>query len=62
MKTGFRLIRARPSFYMITDNSNVSLGIIDCSLYTRRIPLKDDFHRKKNGDAWTTWTLWPRLL
>ena len=32
---------------MITDNPNVSLGIVDCSLYTRRIALKDDYHKKR---------------
>ena len=42
MKIRLRLIRARPNFYMISDNINVSLGIMDCSLYTRRIALKDD--------------------
>ena len=47
MKVRLRLIRARPNFYMISDNSNVSLGIVDCSLYTRRIALKDDYHRKR---------------
>ena len=31
---------------MISDNPNVSLGIVDCSLYTRRIALKDDYHKK----------------
>ena len=66
MKIRLRLIRARPNFYMISDNPNVSLGIVDCSLYTRRIALKDDFHKKK----WTcslmplwntiTWRLWQR--
>ena len=25
-----RLIRARPNFYMFSDNPNVSLGIVDC--------------------------------
>ena len=40
-----RLIRARPSFYMISDNSTVSFVIADFSLYTRRIALKDDYHR-----------------
>ena len=25
-----RLIRARPNFYMISNNPNVSLGIVDC--------------------------------
>ena len=46
MKNLLRLIRAIPTFYMISDNPNVSLGIVDCSLYTRRIPLKDDYHKK----------------
>ena len=32
---------------MIGDNPNVSLGIIDCSLYTRRIALKDGYHKKR---------------
>ena len=41
MKIRLRLIRDRPIFYMISDNPNVSLGIVDCSLYTRRIALKD---------------------
>ena len=41
------LIRARPSFYIISDNPNVSLGIMDCSLYTGRIALKDDYHKKR---------------
>ena len=47
MKIRLRLIRARPNFYMISDNANVSLGIVDCSLYTRRIALKDDYHKKR---------------
>ena len=47
MKLWLRLIRARPIFYMISDNPNVSLGIVDCSLYTRRIALKDDYHKKR---------------
>ena len=32
---------------MNSDNRNVSLGIVDCSLYTRRIALKDDYHKKR---------------
>ena len=40
MKIKLRLIRARPNFYMISDNHNISFGIVDCSLYTRRIGLK----------------------
>ena len=47
MKTRLRLIRARPIFYMISDNPNISLRIVDCSLYTRRIALKDDYHKKR---------------
>ena len=47
MKIRLRLIRARPNFYMISDNPNVSLEIVDCSLYNRRIALKDDYHKKR---------------
>ena len=47
MKIRLQLIRARPNFYMISDNPNVSFGIVDCSLYTRRIALKDDYHKKR---------------
>ena len=47
MKIRLRLIRARPNFYMISDNPNVSLGIVDFSLYTRRIALKHDYHKKR---------------
>ena len=47
MKIRLRLIRARPNFYMFSDNPNVSLGIVDCSLYTRCIALKDNYHKKR---------------
>ena len=47
MKIRLRLIRGRPNFYMISDNRNVSLGNVDCSLYTCRIALKDDYHKKR---------------
>ena len=47
MKIRLRLIRARTNFYMMSDNPNVSLGIVDCSLYTRRIALKNDYHKKR---------------
>ena len=47
MKLRLRLIRARHNFYMISDNPNVSLGIVDCSFYTRRIALKDNYHKKR---------------
>ena len=47
MKIRLRLIRARPNLYMISDNPNVSLGIVDCSHYTRGVALKDDYHKKR---------------
>ena len=47
LKIRLGLIRARPNFYMISDDPNISLGIVDCSLYTRRIALKDDYHKKR---------------
>ena len=47
MKIRLRLIIARTTFYMISDNPNVSLGIVDCSTYTPPIALKDDYHRKR---------------
>ena len=46
-KIRLRLTGARPNFYMIRDNPNVSLGIVDFSLFTRRIALKDDYHKKR---------------
>ena len=46
-KIRLRLIGARHSFYMISDNPNISLGIVDWSLYTRRIALKEDYHKKR---------------
>ena len=49
MKVRLRLIRVRPNFYIISDNPNVSLGIVDCSLYNRRITLKDDYQKKRMG-------------
>ena len=47
MKIRIRLIRARPNFYMISENPNISLGIVDCYLYTRRVMLKEDYHKKR---------------
>ena len=47
MKIRLQLIKARPKFCMISDGPNVSLGIDDCSHYTRRIALKDDYHKKR---------------
>ena len=47
MKFRLRVITARPKFYMISDNPKISLGNVDCSLYTRRIALKDDYQKKQ---------------
>ena len=47
MEIRLRINRARPNFYMISDNPNISLGFVDCSLYTRCIALKDDYHKKR---------------
>ena len=47
MKIRLQPVRARPNFDMNSDNPNVSLGIVDCSLYTRRIALTDDSHKKR---------------
>ena len=47
MRIKLRRIRARPNFHMISDNPNVSLGNVGCSLYTRRIALKDDYYKKR---------------
>ena len=47
MKIKLRLIRARPNFYMISDNPNVGHGIVDYSIYTRRIALKDKYQKKQ---------------
>ena len=67
MEIRLRLIRARPNFYSISDNPNVSLGIVDCSLYTCRIALKDDYHKKRMdmlayaSVEFTYWNLLQRL-
>ena len=47
MKVRIRLIWVRPNFYMISENPNVSFGIVDCSPYTRRVMLKEDYHKKR---------------
>ena len=47
METRIRLIRARPKLYMISENPNVSLGIVDFSLYTRRVRLEEVYHKKR---------------
>ena len=47
MKVRILLIRARPNFYMISEKSNVRLVIVDSSLYTRRVMLKECYHKKR---------------
>ena len=32
---------------MISDSPNISRGVADCSLYTRRIAFKDDYQKKQ---------------
>ena len=32
---------------MVSENPNVSLGTVDCSLWTRRIVPMDDYHKKR---------------
>ena len=34
---------------MVSDKPNVTVGIVDCSLYTRRFALKDDSHEGRMG-------------
>ena len=36
-KVRIKLIRAISNAYMLSDNPNISLKIVDCSLFTRRI-------------------------
>ena len=47
MKVRIRLIRARPKFYILIQNPNVSLGNMDCSLYTRRMLLQENNQKKE---------------
>ena len=47
IKFRLRLIRARANFNRISGNPNVSLGSVDCSLYTRCIAVRDDYHKKR---------------
>ena len=46
-KKRIRLIRALTNFYMISENPNLSLSIVDCFLYTRRVMLRGDYQKKK---------------
>ena len=44
-KVRIKLIRARPNFYILSDNPNVSLNIFDCSLFTKRILVAEPNHQ-----------------
>ena len=46
MKFRLPLIGARSNFYISSNNPKVILGTVDFSLYTRRIALKDENHKK----------------
>ena len=44
-KVRIKLVRAGPNFSMLSDNPNVSLKIVDCSLFTRRILVAEPNHQ-----------------
>ena len=44
-KIRLKLIRARANFYMITYNPHVSLKVLDCSLFTRRVGVNKVYHQ-----------------
>ena len=47
MKVRNRQFRARPDFYLISENPIVTLSFMDCSLHTRRVMLKEDYQKKR---------------
>ena len=44
-KVRLKLIRAIPNFYIISYNRHVSLKVLDCSLYTRRVVVNEVYHQ-----------------
>ena len=44
-KVRIKFIRARPNFYMLSDNPNNILKNVDCSLFTRRILVAEPNHQ-----------------
>ena len=44
-KVRLKLIRARPTFYMISCNPLVSPKVLDCSLFTRRVVVNELYHQ-----------------
>ena len=49
-KVRIKFFRARPKFYMLSDNPNFSLKIVDCSLFTRRILVAEPTHQNLQGN------------
>ena len=60
MKFRKRLIRAKQNFCEVSENHNVSPGVVDCSLYASRIALRYDCH--KNQMCWCLTWLQCKLL
>ena len=44
-KNRLKLIRVRPNFYMISYNPHVSLRVLDCSFFTRRVVVNEVYHQ-----------------
>ena len=44
-KVRIKLVRARPNYYMLSDNPNVSPKIVDCLLFTRSILVAEPNHQ-----------------
>ena len=44
-KVRLKLICARPNYYMISYNPHVSLKVLDCSLFTRRVVVNEVYHQ-----------------
>ena len=44
-KLRLKLIRARPTFYTVSFNPHVSLKVLDCSLFTRRVVVNEVYHQ-----------------
>ena len=47
MKFRLRLFKTKPNIYMISDNPNLNLEFVDCSLYTGRIALGENYQKNQ---------------
>ena len=45
-KFSLQPIKAKASFYMISDKLNRCIGVVNCSLHTRSSSPKHDYHKK----------------